>query len=139
MRIDKLLVNRADLVLVGVSRSSKSSTCFYLAFQGVRAANVPLVARMDPPPQLLRLPPNRVIGLRINVMRLLRVRDARMPDLGLDVDQTYVDRIAVAREVNNANRLMDKAKWKTVDVSYLAVEEIARQVLHLRRPKRKQF
>ncbi len=127
----------ADLVLVGVSRSSKSSTCFYLAFQGIRAANVPLIPGMPPPPQLLKLPKNRVIGLRINVMRLLSVREARMPDLGMDADQSYVDRRAVAEEVNAVNRLMDKQKWKTVDVSYLAVEEIARQVLYLRWPKRK--
>ena len=128
-------LSRADVVLTGVSRSSKSSTCFYLAFQGVRAANVPLIPGMDPPPQLLKLPSNRVVGLRINVMRLLRVREARMPDLGLDADQSYVDPRAVAAEVNNANRLMDRQKWNTVDVSYLAVEETARQVLHLRWPK----
>ena len=58
-----------------------------------------------------------------------------MPDLGLDADQSYVDPRAVAAEVNNANRLMDRQKWNTVDVSYLAVEETARQVLHLRWPK----
>ena len=130
-------LKRADVVLVGVSRSSKSSTCFYLAFQGVRAANVPLVPGIDPPKQLLTLPPSRVIGLRISVQRLLSVRNARMPDLGLDADQNYVDRRAVAAEVNEANRLMDKHRWNTIDVSYLAVEEIARQVLHLRWPKRR--
>jgi regulator of PEP synthase PpsR (kinase-PPPase family) len=130
-------LNRADVVLTGVSRTSKSSTCFYLAFQGVRAANVPLVPGMDPPRQLLKLPQNRVVGLRINVQRLVRVREARMPDLGLDVEQDYIDMRAVAAEVNEANRLMDARKWNTVDVSYLAIEEIARQVLHLRWPKRR--
>ncbi|MBN2242225.1 MAG: kinase/pyrophosphorylase [Acidobacteria bacterium] len=127
-------LSKADVVLTGVSRSSKSSTCFYLAFQGVRAANVPLVPGMEPPRQLLRLSPNRVIGLRINVQRLLRVREARMSDLGKDADQGYVDQRTVAAEVNHVNRLMDRQRWKTVDVSYLAVEEIARQVLHLRWP-----
>jgi len=127
-------LDRADVVLAGVSRSSKSSTCFYLAFKGVRAANVPLIPGMDPPAQLLKLPTNRVIGLRINVQRLLRVREARVPDLGVDADQAYVDPRAVAAEVNHMNRLMDRQKWNTIDVSYLAVEEIARQVLHLRWP-----
>ncbi len=130
-------LNRADVVLTGVSRSSKSSTCFYLAFQGVRAANVPLVPGMDPPAQLLKLPPNRVVGLRINVQRLLRVREARMPDLGMGGERDYVDQRSVAAEINHANRLMDKQKWNTVDVSYLAVEEIARQVLSLRWPNRR--
>jgi regulator of PEP synthase PpsR (kinase-PPPase family) len=87
---------------------------------------VPLIPGMDPPSQLLKLPSNRVVGLRINVMRLLRVREARMSDLGLNADQSYVDPRAVAEEVNNANRLMDREKWNTVDVSYLAVEETAR-------------
>jgi regulator of PEP synthase PpsR (kinase-PPPase family) len=132
-------LSRADVVLVGVSRSSKSSACFYLAFQGIRAANVPLVPGMDPPQQLLKLPKNRVIGLRINVMRLMNVREARMADLGPGADPAYVDQRAVAEEVNSANRLMDSQKWNTMDVSYLAVEEIARQVLHLRWPKRRRF
>ena len=60
-----------------------------------------------------------------------------MPDLGLDADQDYIDLRAVAAEVNQANRLMDSRKWNTIDVSYLAIEEIARQVLHLRWPKRR--
>jgi [pyruvate, water dikinase]-phosphate phosphotransferase / [pyruvate, water dikinase] kinase len=130
-------LHRADVVLVGVSRTSKSSTCFYLAFQGVRAANVPLVPNQEPPPQLLKLPRNRVMGLRINVARLIGVREARMPDLRLEEGADYVDRIAVANEVHHANRLMDRRKWNTIDVSYLAVEEIARQVQYLRWPDRK--
>ncbi len=126
---------RADVVLVGVSRSSKTSTCFYLAYQGVRAANVPLLPDRDPPPQLLRMPRNRVIGLRINVIRLLRVREARMPVLGVENEIYYVDQRTVANEVNNANRLMDRQKWNTIDVSYLAVEEIASEIMNLRWPK----
>ncbi len=129
-------LGRADLVLAGVSRSSKSSTCFYLAFQGIRAANVPLIPGVEPPPQLLKLPKNRVIGLRINVQRLLGVREARVSNSALDAAGDYVDRRAVAAEVNEANRLMDRQRWKTIDVSYLAVEEISRQVLYLRWPKR---
>lgn len=132
-------LHRADVVLVGVSRVSKSSTCFYLAYQGVRAANVPLLPDSEPPPQLLKIPRDRVIGLRMNVMRLLRVREARMPDLGVESEMSYTDRRAVANEVNNASRLMDRQKWSTIDVSYLAIEEIAREILYLRWPKGKRF
>ena len=130
-------LNRADVILAGVSRASKSSTCFYLAYHGVRAANVPLLPDREPPSQLLKIPRNRVIGLRINVMRLLRVREARMPYFNREKD--YIDRRAIADEVNNANRLMDKQKWNTIDVSYLAVEEIAREVISLRWPQKQQW
>jgi len=128
---------QADVVLVGVSRSSKSSTCFYLAFQGIRAANVPLLPDSEPPPQLLRIPRSRVVGLRINVMRLLRVREARMPSLGVEKEEHYTDQRLVANEVNNANRLMEKQKWHTIDVSYLAIEEIAREIINIRRLNQK--
>jgi len=73
---------RADVVLVGVSRASKSTACFYLAYLGIRAANVPLIPGIDPPPPLLALDPGRVVGLRINVERLLVVREARARNLG---------------------------------------------------------
>lgn len=120
---------RADVVLVGVSRSSKSSTCFYLAFKGIRAANVPLLPDRESPSQLLKLPRERVIGLRINVARLLMLREARMSTLNLESEPTYLDKRAVAEEVNNANRLMDNQGWRTIDVSYLAIEEIAWEIM----------
>jgi hypothetical protein len=126
-------LSRADVVLVGVSRASKSSTCFFLAFQGVRAANVPLVPEIPPPPQLLKLSPNRVIGLRVNVDRLIAVREARALDLGMNGGENYLDRRAVAREVIEANRMMDKYGWHSVDVSYLAIEEVAKEVMRLRK------
>lgn len=122
----------ADVVLVGVSRASKSSTCFYLAYAGTRAANVPLIPGVDPPPQLLALDPSRVVGLRVNVDRLLTVRESRALHLGRSGLATYLDRREVAREVLQANRTMEEHGWRGVDVSYLAVEEIAREVMRLR-------
>lgn len=126
-------LSRADVVLVGVSRASKSSTCFFLAFEGIRAANVPLVPSIPPPAQLLRLPRNRVIGLRVNVDRLIAVREARAQDLGMRGAEAYLDRRAIAAEVIAANRLMDQHGWHSIDVSYLAIEEIATEVMRLRR------
>lgn len=125
-------LGEADVVLVGVSRSSKSSTCFYLAYAGVRAANVPLVPAVPPPPQLLELDPQKVVGLRINVMRLRTVREARAQRLGLDPTHEYVDKRDMAREVLEANKMMDQRGWRSIDVSYVAVEETAREVMALR-------
>jgi hypothetical protein len=117
-----------------VSRSSKSSTCFYLAYGGIRAANVPLIPGVDPPSELLRLDPARVIGLRINVTRLRTVREARLRDLSSSTagGNAYLDQRAVAREVLEANLLMDRQGWRGFDVSYMAVEEIAREVRRAR-------
>lgn len=125
---------RADVVLVGVSRSAKSSTCFYLAYEGIRAANVPLIPGVPPPAQLLRLSREKVVGLQINVMRLLGVREARVrtslsPGAA---PESYTDRRAVVREIMYANGLMERRGWRAIDVSYMAVEEIARAVIQLR-------
>lgn len=125
-------LGQADVVLVGVSRSAKSSTCFYLAYEGVRAANVPLVPGIDPPPQLTRLPPENVVGLRVNLDRLLTVRDARARNLRLVESDDYTDKRSVGREIVEANRIMDRHGWESIDASYLAIEEIAHEVMRMR-------
>ncbi len=122
----------ADVVLTGVSRSAKTSTCFYLAYEGVRAANVPIVPGIAPPDELMRLDPARVIGLHVNALRLATVREARAHMLGHAPLESYLDEHAIRREVLAARRLMDEHGWRVVDASYLAVEEIARQVMALR-------
>ena len=119
----------ADVVLVGVSRASKSTTCFYLAYEGVRAANVPLIPEIPPPSQLLSLPPGKVVGLRMQLNRLLAVREGRAAHLRIDYENPYVDKRAVGREITSASRLMEQHGWRSVDASYLAVEEIAREVM----------
>jgi regulator of PEP synthase PpsR (kinase-PPPase family) len=124
-------LDQADVVLVGVSRASKSTTCFYLAYQGKRAANVPLIPGVPPLPQLLRLDPSKVVGLRVNVMRLMTVREARAYNMGLPPSDAYVDKAAIAREVIEANRVMERHRWRSLDASYMAIEEIAREVLKL--------
>jgi hypothetical protein len=122
---------QADVVLVGVSRSAKSSTCFYLAYQGVKAANVPLVPGQPLPAELTALPPERVVGLWINASRLIALREARVHHLGVQRGGAYTDLEAVKAEVRAAHRIMADAGWRTLDVSYLAVEETAREVVRL--------
>jgi len=123
---------RADVVLVGVSRAGKSSTCFYLAYQGVKAANVPLVPGQPLPPELVSLPPDRVIGLWVNPGRLVAMREARAQQLGTFKAGDYTDHEAVKLEARAAHRIMSDQGWQTIDASYLAVEEIARDVMRLR-------
>ena len=124
-------LGNADVVLVGVSRSGKSSTCFFLALQGVKAANVPFVPGRALPPELIALPKERLIGLVVNPNRLIALRQARAKHFGLDAGNAYTDAEKVRQEARDAHRLCLLHDWRTIDVSYMAVEEIAREVMHL--------
>jgi regulator of PEP synthase PpsR (kinase-PPPase family) len=123
----------ADVVLVGVSRASKSTTCFYLAYKGIKAANVPLFPDIDPPRELLELDPLKVIALKINLMRLRVVRENRAVTYGLKDMDSYTARRELAREIRYANNMAERCGWRSIDVSYKAVEEIGSEVLRLRR------
>jgi regulator of PEP synthase PpsR (kinase-PPPase family) len=121
----------ADVVLVGVSRTAKSTTCFYLAYSGIRAANVPLFVDCEPPPELLALDPRRVIGLTMNPSRLQSVREARLRGWKLDQSDVYARSEHIARELRAANEQMARHGWRCVDTSYKGIEEIAREVMQL--------
>jgi len=117
-------LHQADVVLVGVSRASKSTTCFYLAFQGIKAANVPLLPGMPVLPQLTKVEPSKVIGLNMNVARLMTVREARTTNLGTTHTDYYINKRNIANEVIHATRLMQEYGWRSIDASYMAIEEI---------------
>ena len=121
----------ADVVIVGVSRTSKSTTCFYLAYRGIRAANVPLVGDTEPPAELLEVDPRRVIGFTVNPHRLRSVREARLHGWGSSLHEEYADRLNIARELRAANEQMARHGWRCIDVSYKAIEEIAREAVKL--------
>ena len=130
-------VGDADVVLVGVSRAAKSSTCFYLAYEGVRAANIPIVPGIDPPEALVRMDRHKVIGLTVNVPRLQSVREARVSSRHLGDMGAYLDRRTIATELREANRMMDRHGWRRIDVSFMAIEEIAKEVRRLLAHSRK--
>jgi regulator of PEP synthase PpsR (kinase-PPPase family) len=137
-------LRHADVVLAGVSRTSKTSTCFYLAFQGIRAANVPLLPHAEPPRELAALDPHRVIGLTMSVDRLMAIRRARLARMGASNLDMYVDAEAVMYELRTAHERMADHRWRRLDVSHMAVEEIAHDVQRLmkeaklrRRPRRR--
>lgn len=121
----------ADVVLVGVSRAAKSTTCFYLAFQGVMAANVPLVPGTPLPEELSACDPLKVIGLNVNVTRLLTVRKARARHLSHGSLDAYLDRREIVSEVRYAAQTVAQHGWRSIEASYLAVEETAREVMRM--------
>jgi regulator of PEP synthase PpsR (kinase-PPPase family) len=126
-------LSQADVVLVGVSRVSKSATCFVLACQGIRAANVPLVAGVEPPREILKLEAKKVIGLTASVERLRAIRQARVRSLRKLPLNRYVNAGEIANELRYANALMAEHRWQVIDVSQKAVEEVAKEVLRLLR------
>ena len=134
LRPDEL--DQAHVVLVGVSRTAKSSTCFFLAYHGIKAANMPLLPGLPPPPQLLALDPRKVIGLWVNPTRLLFVRQERARTWRIGENIDYLDASKVKREVREARNLMHQHRWQIIDASYMAVEEIARDVIRLLEAKK---
>ena len=124
-------LSQADVVLVGVSRVSKSATCFVLACRGIRAANVPLVPGIQPPAELFALDAKKVVGLTAGVYRLQTIRQARVRSMRMGELDSYVDVREIAKEIRYANGLMEKHGWRSVDVSFKAVEEVAKEVLRL--------
>lgn len=124
-------LDRADVVLVGVSRVAKSAICFFLAYRGIRAANVPLVSGVPVPAELERLPRQKVIGLTMNVHRLRAVRQARAERSLTGISDDYVDEQSIARELHEARRVMKAHGWRCLDVSYMAIEEAAYEIRKL--------
>ena len=121
----------ADIVLAGVSRSSKTPTAIYLANRGYKTANVPLVIESPPPPALFSLRRPLVVGLTTAPERLVQVRRNRLLSLGQAPETAYVDVDHVAREVQFARRLFADNGWPVIDVSRRSIEETAAAVINL--------
>jgi regulator of PEP synthase PpsR (kinase-PPPase family) len=132
-------LEHADVVLTGVSRTSKTPTSIYLANRGVKTANVPLVPNTPVPPQLEALKAPLVVGLYASPERIVQIRQNRL--LGLNAhrdDDLYVDRQAVAEEVALSRRLCAKHNWPIIDVTRRSIEETAAAVLALLADRRRQ-
>ena len=124
-------LEQADVVLVGVSRTSKTPTCIYLAHRGVRAANVPLVPTRPPPEKLFELKNTLVVGLTISPDRLIQIRRNRLLSLKEDRESTYIDIEAVREETVKDRRLYERQGWPVIDVTRRSVEETAAAVMNL--------
>jgi regulator of PEP synthase PpsR (kinase-PPPase family) len=124
-------LNLADVVLVGVSRTSKTPTCIYLAHRGVKAANIPLVPSAGVPAGLLKLKNVPVVALTLSPDRLVQIRRNRLRSLNESRESTYVDTDSVRAEVVAARRLFDRLGWPVIDVTRRSVEETAAAVINI--------
>jgi regulator of PEP synthase PpsR (kinase-PPPase family) len=122
-------LHEADIVLVGISRTSKTPLSIYLAHRGWKVANVPLVKGIEPPSELFEVDPKRIAALIIDPQRLVEVRMARLRNLGQDPKAAYADYEQIEEELHFARRFYRQHPWVVIDVSCKAVEEAANEVL----------
>ncbi|MFM6949852.1 MAG: pyruvate, water dikinase regulatory protein [Novosphingobium sp.] len=121
----------ADIVLAGVSRSSKTPTSIYLANRGYKVANIPIVVESPPPPALFGLKHPLVIGLTTAPERLVQVRRNRLLSLNQAPETAYVDQDNVTREVQYARRMFADNGWPVIDVTRRSIEETAAAVINI--------
>ena len=124
-------IDRADIILVGVSRTSKTPTCIYLANRGVKAANVPFVPGCPLPTELLEATSPLIVGLTNDPGRLVQVRKNRLRMLDHDSQTDYVDPESVRSEVEAARRLFASHEWPVIDVTRRSIEETAAAVMQI--------
>ncbi|GGG13747.1 putative pyruvate, phosphate dikinase regulatory protein [Lysinibacillus alkalisoli] len=127
---------QADIVLIGVSRTSKTPLSQYLAHQRFKVANVPLVPEVDPPKELFQVPKEKCIGLVISPEKLNFIRQERLLALGLNNDALYAQHSRIEEELQYFNRIVEQIGCQVIDVTNKAVEETANRIIrHLHEQK----
>ena len=125
-------IDEADVVLVGVSRTSKTPTSIYLANRGVRATNLPIVAGLDPPPNIFKASRALVVGLTASPDRIVALRENRLLTMNAErLSSSYVNRQEVAKEVAFARKLCAENGWPLIDVTRRSIEETAAAIVAL--------
>ncbi len=124
-------LEQADVVLLGVSRTSKTPTSIYLANRGIKTANVPLVPDVPLPASVETLRRPLVVGLLASPERIVQIRQNRLLALNADQETSYVDRMSVAEEVAHSRRLFAQHDWPFIDVTRRSIEETAAAIIDL--------
>jgi len=132
-------LDSADVILVGISRTSKTPTSIYLANRGIKTANIPLVPSVPLPAELDRVKKPLIIGLVASADRIVQIRQNRLLSLKADEETPYVDPQAVADEILQSRRLCARRGWPVIDVTRRSIEETAAAILDLLRDHRMKF
>ena len=132
-------LEQAEILLLGVSRTSKTPTSIYLANRGFKTANIPLVPGVPPPRSLDAVRHPLVVGLIASPERIVQIRQNRLLALSADQHTPYVDRVAVAEEVAHSRRLFAERGWPVIDVTRRSIEETAAAIIDLYKEHRLQF
>lgn len=120
----------ADIVLIGVSRTSKTPLSMYLAHKNIKVANIPLVPEVSPPEELKHIPSKRIIGLTLNIDNLNKIRKERLKAMGLKDTANYATFERILDELTYADEIMKKLNCKIIDTTNKAVEETASIILN---------
>ena len=128
----------ADIVLLGVSRTSKTPTSIYLANRGIKTANIPIVPGCSLPDELFSTDNPLIIGLTKDPKRLVEIRRQRLKLLDQDEETDYVDPEKVLKEINDARRLYTKHDWPVINVSRKSIEETAATIIQMYNRRREQ-
>lgn len=131
-------IDNADVVLVGVSRTSKTPTSIYLANRGIKAANIPIVVDIALPDALASARRPLIVGLIASPERIVQIRRNRLLSLNADENTDYVDKRVVAHEINQAKRMFLRNSWPVIDVTRRSIEETAAAIMTLLRKKQQQ-
>ncbi|MEZ7846728.1 MAG: pyruvate, water dikinase regulatory protein [Rhodospirillales bacterium] len=124
-------INDADVVLMGVSRTSKTPTSIYLANRGIKTANIPLVPGCPIPEEIFEAKNPLIIGLTKDPKRLVEIRRQRLRMINQDENTDYVDLEMVSKEINDARRLYTKHDWAVINVSRKSIEETAATIIKM--------
>lgn len=131
-------IEQADVILFGVSRTSKTPTCIYLANHGLKAANIQITPGVAIPDEAVFAERPLKIGLTKDPKRLVQIRRQRLEVNGQHGETDYVDPESVASEIRNANALYKKHGWPIIDVSRKSIEETAATIIQLHRKRLEQ-
>ena len=132
-------LNEADVILLGVSRTSKTPTAIYLANRGLKTTNIPLIPGVPPPAILETLRQPLIVGLIASPERIVQIRQNRLLSLKADDSSSYVGRDAVANEIASSRRLFARNRWPVIDVTRRSIEETAAAIVDLHREHRLKF
>lgn len=124
-------IKKADIVLIGISRTSKTPLSMYLAHKNLKVANVPLVPEVPVPDELFEIPANRIIGLTTDPYKLNEIRQERLKALGLDSHAVYADLGRILEELEYSDKLMKKIGCPVIDTATKAVEETANIIVEI--------
>lgn len=127
-------IEQADIILVGVSRTSKTPLSQYLALKSFKVANVPIVPEVDPPAELFKMPPHKCVGLKISPEKLNDIRKERLKSLGLKEEASYATFERIEFELAYFESIVGRIGCPVIDVSNKAVEETANVILQMQTP-----
>ncbi len=130
---------KADVVIIGVSRTSKTPLSMYLAHKQIKVANVPLVPELQPPDELFKVPPYKVIGLLIDPFKLNEIRSERLKTMGLSDTAVYADMNRINTELEYAKGIMRRVHCMIINVSNRAIEETASIIMEYVRKNKERY